>query len=118
MKILLVDDNKSITFALSKFLRLKGHDCMVANDGKHGLSLCMEQKFDVVVLDLAMPEFTGQDFLESLVHSGKINDQKIMIFTSMPLGEVNIQYDGKGVCTVIRKPIGLDEFLKTIEGKK
>ena len=115
MKILVVDDNTSITGMLSKFFILKGHDCIVANTGKMGLSLCLKNKFDVVILDLAMPRFTGKDFVDSLIKEGKIGKQKIIILTALPLGSVTLGKGHHGICEVLQKPCKLDFLLKTIE---
>jgi DNA-binding response OmpR family regulator len=60
-KILLIDDNESITEMMAKYVAGKGHDCTVANDGRNGLTLIEQEKFDIILLDLAMPEFTGVD---------------------------------------------------------
>ena len=117
MKILLVDDNKSITIALSKFLKLKGHDCIVVNDGRTGLSLCLEQKFDAVILDIAMPKFSGIDFVNMLNQSGKMHDQRIIILSAMPFGPIDLENSQKGISTVLQKPVDMDLLLETIEGK-
>ncbi len=115
MKILVVDDNNSITELLSQYLKRKGHDCIATNDGKEGLSLCLNSKFDAIILDLAMPEFTGKDFLDSLIHEGKIAEQKIIVLTAMPLGNVEIEDHRHGICEVLPKPCNLGVLLKAIE---
>jgi len=76
LKILVVDDNKSITGMIFRLLKYEGHECVVANDGKNGLTLINEGNFDAVVLDLAMPEFSGTDVVNELEKTGKIKDQK------------------------------------------
>ena len=115
MKILVVDDNNSVTELLSQFFKLKGHDCIATNDGKDGLSLCFNTKFDAIILDLAMPEFTGKDFIDSLIKEGKIKNQKIIVLTAMPLGDVIIEDHYHGICEAIQKPCDLAFLLKTIE---
>jgi DNA-binding response OmpR family regulator len=115
MKILVVDDNNSITELLFQYLKRKGHDCKTTNDGKEGLSLCLSSTFDAIILDLAMPEFTGKDFLDSLIEKGKIAKQKIIVLTAMPLGSVKIDDHRHGVCEVLRKPCNLSVLLKTLE---
>ena len=115
MKILVVDDNNSVTELLSQFFKVKGHDCIATNDGKEGLSLCFNNKFDAIILDLAMPEFTGKDFLDSLIENGKIKNQKIIVLTAMPLVDVIIDDHHHGICEVIPKPCDLAFLLKTIE---
>ncbi|MBI3639802.1 MAG: response regulator transcription factor [Thaumarchaeota archaeon] len=118
MKILVVDDNNSITELLSQYFKLKGHDCTVTNSGKEGLWLCLHHKFDAIVLDLAMPEFTGKDFLDSLNQKGKIEQQKIIVLTAMPLGDVTLKGTRHGICEVVHKPFKLDTLMKTLESLK
>ncbi|HMK32379.1 MAG TPA: response regulator [Nitrosopumilaceae archaeon] len=115
MKILVVDDNNSITELLSGYLRRKGHDCITTNNGKEGLLLCLNIKFDAIILDLAMPEFTGKDFIESLTEEGKITRQKIILLTAMPLGNIKIDDRRSGICEVLSKPCSLSALLNTLE---
>ena len=115
MKILVVDDNNSITELLSQFFKLRGHDCIVTNSAKEGLWLCLNTTFDAVVLDLAMPEFTGKDFLDSLIQRGKIGEQKIVVITAMPLGSIILEGFHRGICEVIRKPFKLEHLMRTLE---
>lgn len=117
MKILLVDDNEDITKMLSKYMSLKGHTCIVVNDGRSGLNLIENhQAFDVVLLDLAMPEFTGRDIIDELHKSGKIKNQNIVTLTAS-----SINYDeesmlkSKGVRSCLKKPIDPDTLLEHIQ---
>ena len=61
MQVLIVDDNQDITDLLSKFLKAKGFDNVVANDPRNGLERIKEEKYDVVLLDIFMPGFSGID---------------------------------------------------------
>ena len=115
MKILLVDDNKSITKVISKYLTVQGHQCSVSNDGKNGLNLIQSEKFDVIVLDLAMPGFTGFDILDSLETKGLLKSLKIIILTAAELSENQIENMIKrGVKKVLKKPIPLDVLEKNL----
>lgn len=116
MKILLIDDNKSLTKALSKFLSAKGYEHTVSNDGREGLKLIQEQKFDKILLDLSMPEFSGYDVLDSLEKSERIKELKIVVFTAESLSETEIkELKRKGVVSFLKKPVKLDELLKELE---
>jgi two-component system OmpR family response regulator len=115
MKILLIDDNESITEMLSKYLTAKGHECIVSNDGRNGLTLIMKTKFDVVLLDLAMPEFTGIDVIDHLFADGKLKENKIILFTASSITDKDVdELLKKGAYACIRKPVKLDVLLKTI----
>ena len=111
----MVDDNNSITDLLSQYLKKKGHECITTNDGKEGLSLCLNGKFDAIVLDLAMPEFTGMEFVDILSQKGKMKEQNIIVLTAMPLGSVKIDDHHRGICQVLSKPCNLNLLLKTLE---
>ena len=109
MKILLVDDNKSITKVISQYLIIQGYQCTVSNEGKTGLILINSEKFDVILLDLAMPDFTGFDILDSLEASGLLKKLKIIILTAAELSENDItKLLKRGVNKVLKKPISLD----------
>src|SRR5690349_13510162 len=82
MKVLLIDDNKSTTKMISLYFKMKGHDCVIANEGRVGLSLIMQEKFDIILLDIAMPDFTGIDVLNELNNNGKINGTNIIVYTA------------------------------------
>ena len=115
MKILLVDDNKSITKVISQYLTVQGHQCSVSNDGKNGLNLIQSEKFDVIVLDLAMPGFTGFDMLDSLEAKGLLKSLKIIILTAAELSENQIEtMIRRGVKKVLKKPIPLDVLEKNL----
>ena len=118
MKILLIDDNSDITEMLSKYLKIEGHNCKVCNDGRNGLSLILEQEFDVVLLDLAMPEFTGYDLVESLEKMGRLEElHKIVVFTASSIGNSEIEkLLQKGVRMCLKKPVRLDQLLNYLEG--
>ena len=113
---MLIDDNKSITGAFSKYLQIEGNECKVANNGKKGLALIQKEKFDAVLLDLAMPEFTGYDVIDSLVENDKLKNQKIIVLTAAEISEEEEQsLISKGVHKVLKKPLPLDVLSKQLK---
>jgi len=115
MKILLIDDNTDITKMLHKYMTIKGHSCSVANDGQSGVDLMKSQTFDVVILDIAMPKFSGNDVLEGLAKIGKIKNQNIVTLTASTLsGDVETTLKNKGVHSCLKKPIDPDVLLDHI----
>jgi two-component system, OmpR family, response regulator len=115
MKILVVDDNESIINMLKKFLEIKGHDCTISSDGRNSLDLMMRQKFDVVIMDLAMPEFSGYDVINELEKTGKIKDHNIIVLTASAITNDQISMLLKqGVKSCLKKPVTPDLLLKTL----
>lgn len=117
MNILGIDDNEDILKLLDTVLTSKGHNFTQAPNGKDGLKLIEEQNFDAILLDLAMPEFSGPDVIESLKKSSTIKDQKIILFTASDATDKEIgallQYDGIKSC--IRKPVDINVLINKVE---
>jgi len=117
MNILAIDDNEDILKLLDTVFTSKDHDFTQAMNGKDGVKLIEEQNFDAILLDLAMPGFSGQDVVESLKKSNKLKEQKIIIFTASDATDnevdVLLQYDGVKSC--VRKPVDIDILMKKIE---
>ena len=72
--MLLVDDNIDIAEAICFYCHSKDIDCDCINEGK--------KAFDLILLDLAMPGFSGLDVIESLKGLGGIESKNIVIFTA------------------------------------
>jgi len=116
MNFLVIDDNKSMSEALSKLLKLAGHECITSADGRNGLTLIQQQKFDAVILDLAMPRFSGLNIIEALEKDGKIKEQKIIVLTATsPSDELMNDLKGRGVYMVLNKPVEMDVILGIIK---
>ena len=116
MNILIVDDNQSITTMVSKYLRLKGNECAVSNSGKEGLEMILQNEYDLIILDISMPEFTGRDIVEHLDKNGMLQEKNIMLFTASAISREEI--DGmikKGLKGALRKPVNLEELDKALE---
>jgi len=116
MKILIIDDNEKISKMLSTFLRLNGNECITASKGRTGLSLIEEQKFDVVLLDLAMPDFSGYDVIDALEKNGTLKQNKIIVFTASNVSQAKLdELVSRGVRDYVLKPIDLNELLEKLK---
>ncbi len=115
MKVLVIEDNETLSRMMSKYFRIKKIDCTVLNDGIDGLDQILEQKHDVILLDLAMPDFSGYDIIESLEKKDMLKDVKIIVLTASSLSEQELdEFVKKGVRACLRKPVELDKLLKVI----
>lgn len=118
MKILLIDDSKSICEMLSKFLAFKGHECMISNDGKEGLMLIEGQTFDCILLDITMPKISGMEIVDYLHKRGNMGGKKIIVLTASAIEDAQIEsLLEKGVHSCLLKPVSLDVLLAKIESK-
>ncbi len=116
MKILLVDDNEDITTMFSKYFNMKGHNCSVFNDGHNALNAIKNNQYDIVLLDLAMPDFTGKDIVENLAKTNKINKINIVALTASSISSDDEELlKGKGVHSILKKPIDPDQLLDYLQ---
>ncbi len=112
LNILIIDDNEQITKMLTTFLELKDQKCTIANDGKEGLALIKENNHDVVLLDLAMPEFDGYAVIKDLEESNTLKDHKIIVFTASTITQEELDdLVDRGVNSYILKPVDIDVLL-------
>ncbi len=116
MKICIIDDNVSITNMFAKLAKIKGHDCVISNDGRTGLSLLENGTFDAAILDLAMPGFSGIDVINSLEKNDMMDKQKILVLTASSISDDEIENVKKiGVKEVLKKPVKLNALLTILE---
>ena len=116
MKVLGIDDNSDINTLLGTVLIASGHEFTSVTDGREGIKLLKNKPYDVVLLDLAMPEFSGFDVLDSLKKEGLMEKQKIILLTASSITDEEIDSLLKaGVRSYLRKPLDIDIFVERIE---
>jgi two-component system, OmpR family, response regulator len=116
MKLLLIEDNDNISNMIAQYMRLKGYDCMIVDNGKDGLNQILSKNYDVALLDLAMPEFSGYDVIETLEEKGKLKEQKIIVLTAYAITDAKIkELENRGVYSCLKKPVKLNELIKVIQ---
>ncbi len=82
MKVLLIDDSVDIVDAVSFYCESNQIKCDTHTDGKSGLSAILNGHYDLVLLDIAMPGFSGLDVLKSLEAEGLLEKKNVVIFTA------------------------------------
>lgn len=112
MKIFGIDDNVDITKLLDTVLNSMGHEYTFVNNGRDGVKSIRANQYDMVLLDLSMPDFSGLDVITDLQSDGQITKQKIVLFTASSVSDREIQEMlNKGVHSCIRKPVDIDILL-------
>jgi two-component system alkaline phosphatase synthesis response regulator PhoP len=84
-KILVVEDNQMMRSIIFKKLISKGYEVIEAENGKDGLEKCLNEKPDMIVLDLLMPEMNGFEMLKLVRDSGdgEIANVPVIILTNL-----------------------------------
>lgn len=77
-RVLMVDDNRDVVVAMSRLIRLLGHEVRMAFNGTEAIDLAREFEPDVVLLDIAMPEMNGYEVARAL-RSQPIGNQMTLV---------------------------------------
>jgi two-component system nitrogen regulation response regulator NtrX len=111
-RILTIDDEKAIRFALKDILELEGYQVDQAEDGPTGLDLLIQQKYDVVLCDIKMPRMDGMEVLE---RAQKIAPDAAFIMLSAHGNiELAVEATKKGAFDFLPKPPDLNRLLVTV----
>jgi len=115
MKILGIDDNEDLLSLCEIALTSEGHEYTGIDNGRDGVNAIKNEKFDMVLLDLSMPDFSGVDVVDALVKEGLMKKQKVVIFTASSATENEYApLLEKGAHSIIKKPLDVDVLLETI----
>jgi CheY-like chemotaxis protein len=115
IRILLVDDNKEIAEVLGFYFEQTGINYIVADNGKEGLEAIKRDEFDLILLDIAMPEFTGIDVIESLKKEGVLEKKNVVVLTASSHKATIEGLVESGVKEILKKPCSLDELKDLID---
>jgi CheY-like chemotaxis protein len=111
-RVLLIEDDAWIRTFLRDVLADEGYAVIEAADGRTGLRLAFEESPDVVLLDLAMPEFTGMDVLHGLKHLPRTRAIPVLILSAY--GAVLGASDLSSVAGVLAKPTDVPTLLTAL----
>lgn len=113
MKVLIIDDEKSIRMALKDILEDEGHEVALAPDGKDGLEQALAANFDVIFCDIKMPGMDGVEVLDKLVAEGV--ESSVVMISGHGTIDTAVECIKKGAFDFIQKPPDLNRILITLK---
>ena len=116
MKILIIDDERSIRNSLKEILDDEGYDVEVAENGQQGVEMVEKEKYDVIFCDIKMPIMDGVETLAKLTAMG-IDSAVVMISGHADVATA-VDCIKKGAFDFIEKPLDLNRILITIKNAK
>ncbi len=121
-KILVIDDDHSVTELIQVILESEGCTVLKAHNGKEGLVIAEQEKPDLIILDLVMPGLSGFSVAYQLKHNPATYTIPVMIMTSMEIDdETREQLEGFVVSLMKKSGFTKRDLLNeiaSIEGKK
>lgn len=86
-KIVLVEDDSMLAEIYQTRLQLAGYHCIVANDGANGVSFIKQEQPDLVLLDLMLPQISGDEVLKIMRTNEWGKDIKVILLTNISEAE-------------------------------
>ena len=108
--ILIVDDEEVVRLSHLRSLQSVNCNARVAEDGTRALQVMEQQPFDVILLDLRMPDLDGMEVLRTI--KDRWPDSEVVIITGYPTIESAKEAVRLGAYNYIAKPVGPDEVIK------
>ena len=113
MKILIIDDERSIRNSLKEILADEGYDVDVAEDGQQGCDMVDKEKYSVIFCDIKMPGMDGMEVLDRF-HAMGLDAAVVMISGHGDI-DTAVECIKKGAFDFIQKPLDLNRILITIK---
>jgi DNA-binding NtrC family response regulator len=112
-KILLIDDDISLSTVISHQLQGMGFEVSIANSGREGIKAALNASFDLALLDLQMPDMSGMEVLKQI----RLQDQEIVIIMITAYGTVEnaVETCQKGADDYLTKPFAKEQLRFAIE---
>jgi two-component system OmpR family response regulator len=113
MRVLLIEDEPETRSFVARGLRECGHVVEEASDGKEGLFLALEGRYDLMIVDRMLPGVEGLSIVESARSAGR----RAPILVLSALGEVDDRVEGlrRGGDDYLVKPFAFSELLARLE---
>ncbi len=113
LKVLVVDDEGVICEACNLVLAEKGHTVDYCKTGKTGLIAIERGKYDVILLDMKLPDIDGMEILETV--RAEIPAPRVIVMTGYSTMSNAVQAMKLGAADYLAKPFTDDELIEAVE---
>ena len=103
-KIMIVDDDRLNLTLLQFGLKDKGYQVCVAHDGKEALNVLSQEKPDLIILDIQMPNMNGYEFMNQINESAERKVPVVMLTANETMQDV---FAMEGVRGYLVKPVNM-----------
>ena len=110
-KVLVVDDERNIRELVCLHLGLEGYECVPIADGKEAMALAAEKPFDLIILDLMLPNMDGVTICRAIRRHGPNRDAPILMLTARREEADKVMGLDSGADDYLTKPFGVRELI-------
>jgi len=111
-KILVIDDERTVCKSCEKILKEK-YDVIITLSGREGLDRLLQEDFDLVLVDLKMPDMDGMELVK-IIRQQRPNAE-VVIMTGYSTVDTAVEGMKLGAAEFISKPFTPDEMLTAVE---
>ncbi len=104
-RLLVADDNKVNRLLLTRSLELQGHRVASAENGRVALEMLRSEPFDLMLLDMEMPEMNGFQVLEQLLDDAQLRDLPVIVTSSLESVDTVVRCIELGAADYLTKPV-------------
>jgi DNA-binding response OmpR family regulator len=112
MRLLLAEDEKELSHALTAILKIKGYETDAVYDGASALEKVMSETYDGVILDIMMPKMSGLEVLEEMRREKIL--VPVLLLTAKAEVENRVEGLNLGADDYMAKPFSMDELLARV----
>lgn len=112
INILIVEDDSTLTFSMSRFLAMKGIEADFARTGEEARKLLNKKEYDIAFLDMMLPDEDGMDLIPAITMARE--DCKIFVITGLNDAERAVAAIKRGATDYLVKPVPLDKIYTAI----
>ena len=116
-RVLVVDDDKLSREILCEHLTMEGHHCVEAQRGNEALQLVSKESFELVFLDLMMPDISGYDVLRHIRQSFTLTELPVMVVTARDRSEDVVNALQLGANDYVSKPFDFTVLLARVQNQ-
>jgi DNA-binding response OmpR family regulator len=113
MKILVVEDDRTVGQYVKRGLEEQRYQAELVDDGMEGLRLASGGRYDLIVLDLRLPNMNGFEMLRTLRDRG--NTTPVLVLTAQDSVDFKVQALRAGADDYVTKPFAFEELLARVE---
>ena len=114
-KVLIVDEESLVNRFLEARLQREGFSVVFATDGQQALVLIQDQKYDIILVDLMIPNVAGRELIMEIQRNPLNSQTPIIVLTSLSSDELIVDVLASGVKDYIMKPFSVNVIVAKLK---
>lgn len=113
--VLIIEDEEDAAELFSEMMRVSGFRVLTTSKSKPAISMMNEDKPDLVLLDIMMPEVSGLDILRQMRRDSNLSEVPVIVLTAKSMPADIKKGMEAGASTYLTKPVGFQELKDAVE---